>query len=840
MMLLRTEARRTPSRMAAIARIAGIGAAAILLIVILCAAGVWFFLRASLPELDGTRIEAGLSAPVTISRDAQGTVTIRGATRADVAFATGFAQAQDRFFQMDVLRRVAAGELAALVGADALAIDEQNRLNRFRARAERAVAALPADERAVLGRYTDGVNAGLAALRARPFEYAVLRVEPQPWRPADTLLVVYAMYLDLQAGEVPRILARAALRDAVPPELFAFLTPSGSRWDAPLDGRPTVAGPPVIPTTRPDWLDDPLPAATTAHADAFVPPAAAIGSNNWAVDAAHGVGGRALVANDMHLGLRLPNIWYRLTLYFPDDSGHARRLSGVNLPGTPLVVAGSNGDVAWGFTNSYGHFIDLVGLERDPADPLRYRGPSGAWERAEEHVETIAVKGSAAVQLPVRETRWGPMLEADGGKGGEGGGGYGPSARTYAVHWAAYLPGAVNVNLIRMEQARDVTQALAAGQMSGIPTQNLVVADRSGHIAWTLAGPLPDARLDSQGLPVPASAASAALKFERLPAASYPRVIDPPQGRLWTANNMQLGNAEEQRKIGDSGADMGARATQIRDDLFARERFDERDLLAIQLDDRALWVRYWRDLALDTLDEEALRDHPQRAAFKRIVSAWNGRADSDAAGYTLVRDFYQSFYDAWFGPLDARMQQRWPQPSSAKGAMPWLSAPTTSRASSRLEPLMEALAQQHAWVPSRDANWRAFVLDRIDAAIARNLRRRATLDDARWGERNRLALYHPFARLLPPPLRGWLGAPADPMPGDIDMPRVQHPSFGASERFAVSPGHEEDGILEMPGGASGHPLSPFFLAGHIAWVRGHPSAFLPGPDIHRLTLTPLR
>jgi penicillin G amidase len=539
----------------------------------------------------------------------------------------------------------------------------------------------------------------------------------------------------------------------------------------------------------------------------------------------------------MHLGLRLPNIWYRLTLYFPDETGHTRRLSGVNLPGTPLVVAGSNGDVAWGFTNSYGHFIDLVELERDPADPLRYRGPSGAWERADEHLETIAVKGAAAVQLPVRETRWGPMLEIDAGNGSKG---HDAAVRTYAVRWAAYLPDAVNVNLIRMEQARDVTQALAAGQTSGIPTQNLVVADRHGHIGWTLAGPLPDPMLDSHGLPVPASEAAAALKFERLPAASYPRVIDPPQGRLWTANNTQLGNAEEQRKIGDSGADMGARATQIRDDLFARARFDERDLLAIQLDDRALWVRYWRQLALDTLDEDALRDHPQRAAFKRIVSAWNGRADADAAGYTLVRDFYESFYEAWFGPLDARMQQRWPHSSSAKSAMPWLAAPTAGRASSRLEPLMEALAQQHAWVPSRDANWRAFVLDRIDATIARNLRHRTALDDARWGERNRLALYHPFARLLPSSLRGWLSAPADPMPGDIDMPRVQHPSFGASERFAVSPGHEEDGILEMPGGASGHPLSPYFLSGHPAWVRGEPSAFLPGPDAHRLTLTPLR
>jgi penicillin amidase len=767
----------------------------------------------------------GLGAPVTISRDAQGALTLRGGNRGDVAFATGFATAQDRFFQMDVLRRIAAGELAALVGADALALDRQNRLNRFRARAEAAVAELPANERTVLSRYTEGVNAGLSALAARPFEYAVLGTSPQAWQPADTLLVVYAMYLDLQAGEVSRILARAALRDAVPRELFTFLTPSGSHWDAPLDGVPTLAGTPAIPALRPDWLDGPLPPATAMTA--MPTPVAAVGSNSWAVDAAHSAGGRAMLANDMHLSLRLPNIWYRLTFYFPEPSGRITRLSGVNLPGTPLVVAGSNGEVAWGFTNSYGHFIDLVEIERDPVDPLRYRGPGGAWKRAREYVETIGIKGLASVRLPVRETRWGPMLEV------------GPGKTTYALDWVAYLPGAVNMSLIRMEQARDVPQALAVGQISGLPTQNLIVADRGGHIGWTLAGPLPSAMPGSQGLPVTASAA-AEVQFERLPAARYPRLIDPPQGRLWTANNVQLGKPQARSKIGDGGADMGARATQIRDDLFAHERLSERDLLAIQPDDRARWARYWRELALDTLDDEAQRDHPRRAEFKRIVTAWNGRADSDAAGYTLVRDFYQSFYEAWFGPLDARLLQHGASLSTAHAALPWLSAPTVSRASSRLEPLMETLAREHAWVPSRDANWRAFALGRIDAAIARNLRDHARLDEARWGERNRLALYHPFARRLPSSLRGWLGAPPDAMPGDLDMPRVQHPAFGASERFVVSPGHEEDGILEMPGGASGHPLSPYFLAGHTAWVHGEPSPYLPGPDRHRLILIPAR
>jgi penicillin amidase len=284
---------------------------------------------------------------------------------------------------------------------------------------------------------------------------------------------------------------------------------------------------------------------------------AEVGSNAFAVAAAHGVDGAARVANDMHLGLRLPNIWYRLTLVL--QGAAPRRISGVSLPGAPVVVAGSNGDVAWGFTNSYGHFLDLVRLQRDPRDERRYRGPSGEWETATVHDEWIQVKDGAPVRRPVLETRWGPVLTVGGD--------------AYAVDWIAYRPGAADLGLLRMETAGDVAAALLVAQTSGIPTQNILVADRDGHIGWTLAGPLPAAAQDPGGYPVDASKAVA--DRARLPARDYPRVVDPPSGRLWTANNTQLGDPAVQRRIGDGGADVGLRGTQIRDALFARDKFDE-------------------------------------------------------------------------------------------------------------------------------------------------------------------------------------------------------------------------------------------------------------------------
>ena len=789
----------------------------------------WVTLRASLPQLDGKHSVSTLSAPVTIERDALGVPTLHGSTRADVAYATGFVHAQDRFFQMDLLRRVAAGEMSALLGPSALDLDRRNRLHRFRERAQSVLNALPADQRLLVERYTAGVNDGLASLASRPFEYWVLRTRPVAWHPEDTLLVIYAMYLDLQSHEVSRILSRAALRERIPADLLAFLLPTASHWDAPFDlAKPPALDLPTPPATRPAWLSASKSASMgepgTELADSSVmPDNSMIGSNGWAVDAAHSAQGGALLASDMHLGLSLPNVWYRLSLTWPGADGQPRRITGVTLPGGPIVIAGSNSQVAWGFTNSYGRFVDLIELQRDPADTLLYRVPGGGWQRATVHHERIDVKGSAPVDLPVAQTQWGPEIVV--------------GSHVYALHWVAHDPQAVNVNLQRLEDSTSVEDALHVAQASGIPALNFMVADSHGKIGWTLAGPLPHwstavatSRNPLDDLPFDSATYQGWQGY--LTPDAYPSRINPPLGRLWTANNPPL-PASEAALLGDAGADLGARASQVRDDLLALPRANERDMLAIQTDDRALWIETWRRLALSALDPDALRDHPQRAEFRRFVLAWNGRADADAVGYRLVRAFYLSLYDGWFGKLDTDLAT-----SFGKGSV---NPPLGFRsASSRYEAVMEALAVHHAWVPGGVANWRAFMLDRVDHAI-RQLPPGVKIEDARWGDRNRAAIEHPFARLVPPWLpwvRAWLGAPHDPLPGDFNMPRVQEPSFGASERMVVSPGREQDGFFEMPGGQSGHPLSPYFLAGHEAWVHGAETPFLPGTTVHQLELIP--
>jgi penicillin amidase len=810
--------------------------AIIVVVLVTAVLAAWLTLRASLPQLDGAH-GAPVSAPVTIGRDTFGVPTIEGRTRADVAYATGFVHAQDRFFQMDLLRRVAAGEMAALIGPAALPLDRRDRPLRFREHAQAALAALPVDQRQLIERYTAGVNDGLRAMRARPFEYWLLRTQPVPWRAEDTLLVVYAMYFDLQYDQATRALSRMVLREHAPADLLPFLLPATSHWDAPLDGFDESAPPPVeLPAMQPPWLRAALPATSgkpevTGRLDGipgFVDGAAdnsMVGSNGFAVDGAHSASGGALLASDMHLGLSLPNIWYRVSLVYATAGGATHRVTGVSLPGAPLVVAGSNGHIAWGFTNSYGRFIDLVDLQRDPANPLRYRVPGGGWDTAQVIHERLDVKGGASADLPVVQTRWGPQLVV--------------GSHAYALHWTAQDQNAVNMNLVHLEDTTQVTDALRAAQTFGIPAQNFTVADAQGNIGWTLGGPLPrfaDADGDTGGgADGNAAAAPVSLPFASgtytgwqgyLPPDAYPARIDPPAGRIWTANNRVLPLAQAAR-VGDAGTDLGARATQIRNDLLALPHATERDMLAVQTDDRAFWIEPWRRVALDALDTRALAGHPQRAEFRRLVESWDGRADADAVGYRLVRAFYYSLYDAWFGPLDKQMVALAPELGYRA-------------ANSRYEATMETLADQHAWIPDGFADWRTFVLDRIDHAIAQ-LPNGTKLEDARWGDRNRSAIAHPFARILPawlPWVRGWLSTPRDPLPGDMNMPRVQAPTFGASERFAVSPGREQAGIFEMPGGQSGNPMSPYFIAGHETWVHGNAAPFLPGAAVHTLTLIP--
>ena len=579
------------------------------LAIVVVLVGVALYFRSlatgSLPQLEGTATLPGLSAPVTIDRDALGIPTIAGRTRADVARALGFLHAQDRFFQMDLLRRRSAGELSELFGSAAVNADRDARLHGFRGISKRVTANAEAGERAILDAYVAGVNHGLAALSRPPFEYLLLRQEPVAWRPEDSVLVGYSMFLTLHDETGSKESTLGTLRDTLPAPLFEFLAPVGTRWDAPVEGgllpEPALPGANIVDLRE----STPVEVAITRHA---LPQTSAseVGSNNWALAGKLTSHGGALVANDMHLNIDVPAIWYRASLSWRDgETQHSA--TGVTLPGAPYLIIGSNGKVAWGFTNSQGDWVDLIELEADPDDPDGYLTPDGP-RRARKRTEIVRVAGGEDRRFDFEDTVWGPIVDRD------------HAGRRRVVRWTAHDPQAVDFGLLSMEAARDLDEALDIANRTGLPPQNFVCGDSSGRIGWTIIGRLPK-RIGYDGR-VPTSWADGDRSWDGwLDPADYPRVVDPESGRLWTANSRVV-EGDDLRKIGDGNYALGARARQIRDDLaeLGDGPVTPQDLLAIQLDDRAVFLEPWRALLVDLLDDAAVAGEPERGELRRQLS----------------------------------------------------------------------------------------------------------------------------------------------------------------------------------------------------------------------------
>jgi penicillin amidase len=769
-----------------------------LLVALLAALLGWGMWR-SRPIAEGAVVAAGLSAPVTIARDADGVPTLTGSSRADLAYALGFLHGQERTFQMDTLRRLAAGELSELSGSATEAIDRRIRVHRFRARAQAIVAAMSPAERALLDRYVAGVNAGRGALAGSPFEYLVARATPEPWVPEDTVLAVFAMYLNLQPAVPQREMDRAIAEKAGGRALADFLFPVGGPLDAPLDG--SVLPEPPMPGAAPAAVP-----AATPDADVRIPEMA--GSNNWAVGGALTASGAALVANDMHLGLGVPAIWYRARLILRPATGSAEAaldLNGVTLPGTPFLVAGSNGRIAWGFTNSYIDTADAVIVEWVDEKSGTYRVPGGtATVRTTQ--ESLCIR-SDCTDLPVRDTIWGPIVGTDA------------LGRTIAMRWTAHDPAAVRLEAaLALEQAGSVDQAIAVAHRSAIPQQNLMVGDAAGNIAWTIIGRVPK-RVGFFGQDAVSFADGTRRWDGDLAPAETPVVRNPAEARLWTANTRVMGG-EALQKLGDGGGDNGSRASRIRDRLRAQDRFAPADFLAIQLDDVALRNRWWQTLLLAELEQR--RTDPKLAALIPPVRAWGERALPRSAGYRMVDVFRRTVVEDVFASLMGKPEEGGFRKSYASG-----------QSEGAVRRLLEA--RPPGLLPD-DRSWTAVMEDALDR-LAADVAEAGGPERFTWGAVGLAGVKHPLTRAVAP--LGWIVNPRDQaVPGDRPTVRAQAPGFGASQRFAVSPGREAEGLFHMPGGNAGNPLARWYLAGHQDWVEGRSTPFLPGPARWTLVLQP--
>ncbi len=784
---------------------------ALLLIVLLLAASIYFLLRGSLPVLDGTQTLQGLSQPVQISRDGNGTVTLTAGNDADAARALGYVHAQERYFEMDLLRRSAAGELSALFGEMAVEKDKSIRIHRLRARIRNHFAQMAGKDGTVLQAYADGVNAGLADLSVRPWPYLLLNTKPEAWQPEDSFLVGYAMFFDLQDESNEREFKLWQLKGALPDPIYRLLTETQSQWDAPLFGEPKNAM--RIPDADQINLN-----SMSAPQLAFQPnrQAESVGSNNFAVAGSLTRDGRAIVADDMHLGLRAPNIWFRARLLTGSDSD----VSGFTLPGIPSVIVGSNRHVAWGFTNSYGDFTDFFIVRWADANRNSYINAEGKAVPVRRFQERIAVKGGKAVMLDVSETEWGPVTrEVD-------------KRVSLALRWVAQEPGALNLGLNGVTRSRSLDEALLAAESTGIPGQNLVIGDKNGRIAWRLTAQMPK-RVGNCDKRMPMDPTAGCTWNGWLPGAENPKLVDPPIARLWTANGRVV-DGPWLNLVGNAGYAFGARGTAIRENLLAKKQFTEKDLLAIQTDGRAPFLESWWQ-KLDDAAKEAAADSALRA-LRDADPSWDGGANVDSVSYRITR--------AWRLEVSNRIEEMLLAPAIERlGREATKPGPNgfdyEAPGFTGFEDVAWALLEdQPKHLLTRDYKDWNDLLEQSAKTVRAKIGEQGPLKYRTWGERNTAAICHPLAAALPAFAKSALCMPPDQLAGDADMALVVSPNFGASQRMVVAPGHEEDGIIHMPGGQSGHLLSPFWGAGHSDWVKHKPTPFLPGKTEYTLALKP--
>jgi len=472
---------------------------------LVAAGAIWsrHVMHAVLPTVDGTLTVEGLHAPVTVTRNGQGVPSIRANSVDDLLFAQGYVTAQDRLWQMDTLRRHAAGELAEILGPGLILHDRLQRYLQLRAAADRGAASLSPDQRREFEAYARGVNAFINSHRDKlPLEFHLLHYTPRPWTPRDSLLVSLVMWQDLSTS-FPRKLDRELLAQHLPQSLLADLYPVGSWRDHPPTQPPTDLTSPrdieEIPLDKTQSrLEQP---STLVKPEALLALSAAIspcaecrsGSNNWAVSGAHSASGKPLVSNDMHLGLRVPDIWYEAALHLSGTpNGTPLDVVGFTMPGLPWVIAGRNAHVAWGFTNLGGDVQDLrVEHTRGSGSTMQFEQPDGTWSPVQHHTEQIVVRGGHDVSLDVLSVSHvvgtsmiespiiTPMIPSE--------------RRTISLIWTIYDPTCIDdLDSVHAADGAADGASLVAGFVSfGGPSLNLIYGDDQGHIGYHAIGRIP-------------------------------------------------------------------------------------------------------------------------------------------------------------------------------------------------------------------------------------------------------------------------------------------------------------------------------------------------------------
>ena len=569
-----------------------VGLVALVLLALVVGIGALAYVRSGEQPREGMETVTGLRAPVEVIWTDHAVPHVFAGSLHDAVFAQGFLHARDRLWQMELVRRAIQGRLAEVLGEPALETDRFLRRVGLWDAARRDAAAMPPDDRALLQAYADGVNAALERWSGPlPPEFLVLGFEPEPWAPVHTIAVAKMLSLTLASYGQSLAVARALRR--LPRDRARWLFPEFPDWDA------TILPPaPEIPPLARSLVDRYSFAAA---------------SNSWVVDGSRTASGRPILANDMHLELQAPSLWYMAGLHAPaTDTFPALDAVGTTVAGAPLVVAGRNRAIAWGYTNAYVDDVDLFIERVDPADSTRYLTPDGS-RPFEVRAETLSVKGrEAPVVMDIRRTRHGPVMPVgDGRASGD---------TVLAMRWTAHDPTTAIRGLFRLNLARDWPGFLEAADLLDEPHQNLVYADTAGHIGYVLAGTVPIRGDRRPATVVPRPGWTGEWDWTgALPFDEHPRTLDPAAGYVVTANNRQT--AEPVAELISDSWLQPFRAMRITEMIVgAGPGLTADDIHAMQLDVYDLYAERYVDRAIEAADSAGLTD------VAASLRAWDLRA----------------------------------------------------------------------------------------------------------------------------------------------------------------------------------------------------------------------
>jgi penicillin amidase len=736
--------------------------------------GLWR--RSGLPVRSGEIAIAGLSAPVEVRFDEAAVPHVGAANLLDLGAALGWLHANERMFQLELGRRRASGRLSELVGAAGLSEDVAMRSLGIRRTAERWLAALEPESRALLEAYARGVNAWIAAhVDNLPSDLSVLADELEPWTPVDSLGFAVLMAADLCN---PRYYEE---------QRFAWLGAFGKERTLELVGKGAVA-----------VADDVVAVAEQAH-KAFLEPSADAGakeqrngSNNWAVDASRTSEKTALVANDPHLGLGLPALWYEAGLRASDYDAH-----GMTLVGLPVIVVGRARDVAWGFTNSELDAADEFLEELSPEGNSVRRGD--AFVPFERRTETIRVDGGDDVTIVTGDTDRGAFLDAVRGRG--------VPARSLA--WTAYTPFDPIAPFIALARARsvdDVGQAIA-GFVA--PLQDIVVGDTHGAVLFTLLGRVPERLLGDGSFPAPGWDVRWGWSGIR-PADSNPRISRPSDGFVATANNDVRPRNYPLPLSGDFANP--SRVERIRETLAGSRDWTAQKLAELQLD---LVSRH----ALAVVAALPNDFEGEARAAAELLRAWDGRMEKGGPA-------------ALFGVFERELGSRVFDDEFRRARV---GGPGGMRRADALERLLRGELST-TWCDDVETqevetlrNVLAISLERALAEV--RTRFGAAPSDWDWTACNQWTPRHPLASA--PVIGSLFERGPFSVPGSAQTVRVftggwdgDHVAVGhgASMRWIADLGDGDRSLAILPGGQSGHPFDPHFddqLADYVAG-RLHP------------------